>query len=100
MEFLSDRLMTPLQINYYLSQAIEKAYLTGTSPIDLEIIQSILSPDIDGLEAKLSRNGYGIGTLCEVLSAKPKEVKSYLNGLLPPSRAQEFNCEIHKLGVI
>lgn len=100
MELLANSLVTPLQINHYLSQALEKAYLVGCKPISVEIIQSALAPDLNGLEAKLARNGYGIGSLCEALNARSSEVKAYLRGQLISSKSQEFNQEIHKLGVI
>lgn len=100
MEFLAHSLVTPLQINHYLKQALEKAFLAGCKPVTMEIIQSVLSPDIDGIEAKLSRHGYSIGTICEMINAKPSEVKMYLRGILSPSKTQEFNAEIRKLGLI
>jgi len=100
LEFLANSLVTPLQINYYLTQALEKAYLAGCKPLSLEIIQSVLSPDIDGIEAKLARHGYNISALCEILSAKPNEIRSFFHGCINPTKAQEFNNEIHKLGII
>lgn len=100
MEFLANSLVTPLQINHYLKQALETAYVIGSKPITLEIIKSVLSPDIDGLEAKLARHGYNIGTVCELINAKPSEIKSYFRGALSPSKMQEFNSEIHKLGIV
>ncbi len=99
-DLLVKNLGTPLQIKHYLTQTLEKAYLVGCKPITPEVVQSVLSPDIDGLEAKLARHGYNISTLCDVLNAKPSEVKSYLRGVLTPSKSQEFHGEIQKLGVI
>lgn len=100
LELLANSLITPLQINHYLAQALEKAYLTGCKPITVEIIQSVLAADLDGLEAKLARNGYGLGALCEALNAKSSDVKTYLRGQLASGKSQEFNKEIHKLGII
>ncbi|WP_341749279.1 AAA family ATPase [Candidatus Tisiphia endosymbiont of Sialis lutaria] len=101
LELLVNNLVTPLQINHYLTQAMEQAYLAGTKPITLEIIQSVLTPDLDGIEAKLARYGYNIQVLCDVLNAKPSEVKAYLLGQLNNSnKLLEFNKEIYKLGVL
>lgn len=100
MELLANSLVTPLQINHYLMQALEKAYMVGSKPITIDIIQTILAPDLNGLEAKLARNGYGLSSLCELLNAKSSEVKTYLRGQLASSKSQEFNQEIHKLGII
>ncbi len=100
MELLVNSLVTPLQINHYLTQAMEQAYLSGTKPITSEIIQSVLMPDLDGIEAKLARNGYNLQALCEVLNSRPSEVRAYLLGQLNTNKVVEFNKEIYKLGVI
>lgn len=100
LELLVNSLVTPLQINHYLTQAMEQAYLAGTKPITTEIIQSVLAPDLDGIEAKLARYGYNLQALCEVLNARPSEVRAYLLGQLNSNKLQEFNKEIYKLGVI
>lgn len=99
-ELLINNLVTPLQVNHYLAQAMEQAYLAGAKPITPELIQSVLAPDLDVMEAKLARHGYNLPALCEVLNAKPSEVKAYLLGQLHSNKLQEFNKEIHKLGVI
>lgn len=57
-------------------------------------------PDLNGIAAKLARNGYNLQALCEILNARPSEVKSYLLGKLDTSKLVEFNKEINKLGVI
>jgi type II secretory pathway predicted ATPase ExeA len=93
-------LVTPLQINHYLALAMEHAYLACAKPITTEIIQSVLVPDLDGIEARLARNGYNLQALCEVLNARPSEVKAYLIGQLTSNKLAEFNKEINKLGVI
>lgn len=100
MELLVNSLVTPLQINHYLTQAMEQAYIAGIKPITTEIMESILVPDLDGIEAKLARYGYNLQALCEVLNARPSEVKAYLAGQLNSNKLSEFNKEIYKLGVI
>jgi len=100
MDLLVNSLVTPLQINHYLTQAMEQAYQAGTKPITSEIVQSILAPDLEGIAAKLARSGYNLSALCEVLNARPSEVRAYLLGQLNSSKLQEFNKEIYKLGVI
>ena len=100
MELLVNSLVTPLQINHYLTRALEQAYLSGTKQITPEVIELILVPDLNGIAAKLARNGYNLQALCEILNARPSEVKSYLLGKLDTSKLVEFNKEINKLGVI
>lgn len=70
---------------------MEQAYLAGIKPITLEITQLVLSPDLDGIEAKLARYGYNLHALCEVLNAKPSEVKAYLLGQLSSNKLLDFN---------
>jgi hypothetical protein len=55
----------------------------GQKPVDADTIAEILAPDLDGLEARLMRNGYNVKLLTEMLGAKPKEVRSFLTGHLP-----------------
>ena len=100
MDLLVSSLVTPLQINHYLVRAMEQAYLSCTKPMTVEIIQSVLVPDLDGIEAKLARSGYNLQALCETLNARPTEVKAYLLGQLNTNKLPEFNKEIYKLGII
>ena len=79
---------------------MEQAYLSDTKPISPEIIQSVLVPDLDGIEARLARNGYNLQALCEILNSRPSEVKSYLLGQLNTNKNAELSKEIYKLGII
>ena len=97
---LVSSLVTPLQINHYLTQALEKAYTGACKPVSIDIIQATLAPDINDLESKLARNGYGLSALCDALNARPSEIKTYLRGQLTSSKVQEFNQEVRKLGII
>jgi type II secretory pathway predicted ATPase ExeA len=97
---LAERLITPLQICHYLTLALIKGATTGTKPVDVEIIEAVLSPDLNTLEPKLARHGYNTTALCEHLNARRNEIKAYFNGQLPAPRADEFNKEIHKLGIL
>lgn len=96
----SDRLVTPLQITHYLSSALEKGFQIGEKPIGAEVAKEILSPDINSIEPKLARNGYHITALCELLNARRSEVVAYLRGQLAAGKAEEFNKEILKIGII
>lgn len=98
--FLAERLITPLQITYYLSNALEKGYQIGEKPITEEMVKSILSPDLNTVEPNLARHGYNFNVLCERLNIKRQEIKAYLRGQLNPNRSEEINREIHKLGVL
>lgn len=97
---LADRLITPLQIIHYLTQSLDKGFKINTKPVNEEVIESVLSPDLETLEPNLSRHGYNMKTLCEFLNARPKDVRSYLRGQLDQLKTAEFDKEVNKLGVL
>lgn len=99
-ELLSERLVTPLQITYYLTRVFEKGCKVGEKPITPETVESVLSPNLDSLEPNLARNGYNVQTLCDCLNIKRHEIKAYLRGQLTSTRFEEINKEIHKLGIV
>ncbi len=99
-ELLGESLLTPLQFIKYLSSALQKAYIIGVKAVTKEIVQSVLVPEINGLDAKLARNGYTNKYLCDLLNSKSNELKLFLKGQLSGSKVQEFNQEILNLGII
>ncbi|NNM58960.1 MAG: AAA family ATPase [Legionellales bacterium] len=98
-DLFAQSLVTPLQIAHYMTRALEKGFQVGEKPIGVDLVKSILSPDLDSLEPKLTRQGYNLAVLCEVLNARRSDVKSWLRGELPAAKAEAFNKEIHKAGV-
>ena len=96
---LCNRLATPLQFEKYLALAFEEGYRVGQKPVDADTVESVLSIGLDALEARLMRNGYNVKVLSEILNAKPREVRSFLCGQLPPGRAQELHHELLAAGV-
>jgi hypothetical protein len=96
---LCERLTTPLQFELYLTRAFEEAFKVGQKPVDADTVADVLAPELDGLEARLMRNGYNVKLLTEMLAAKPKEVRSFLNGHLPPDRTQELHDQLLAAGV-
>ena len=99
-ELFAEQLITPLQITYYITRALERGFQVAEKPITLETAKSILSPDLDVLEATLVRNGYNIAVLCDYLNVRRHEAKSYLRGQLSQSRLEELNKEVRKLGIV
>jgi type II secretory pathway predicted ATPase ExeA len=91
---LSEKLSTPLQFEYYLTRALEEAYTIGQKPVGTDMIESVLAKDINGLEPRLTRQGYNVKVLAELLNAKPREIKSFLSGHLAPGRTQELLSEL------
>lgn len=98
-DYMAESFSTPLQINHYAWNALVKAHQIGQKPVDLDTIQSIVSDDLNGMEAKLKRHGYNIKTISETVDARPAELRSFFKGRLESSRAKEIQDEIMKLGV-
>jgi type II secretory pathway predicted ATPase ExeA len=98
-DILSDKLATPLQIEHYLTLAIEEAYNIGVNPVTADIIESVVAKDIDELEPRLTRYGYDAKTLSSVLNVRPAVIKSFFHGQLPPGQTQEIQNEMLAIGL-
>lgn len=98
-ELLARRLRTPLQIEQHLTLAFEAAYKAGGSPVDAEVVESVLSKQIDDLEPTLTRHGYGVKHLAEQFNAKPTEIRLLFRGELDPVRTQELHNQMLKAGL-
>jgi type II secretory pathway predicted ATPase ExeA len=96
---LSEQLTTPLQFEQYLTRAFEEAYKIGQKPVGTDIVESVLAPDIDALDARLVRNGYNVKNLCELLNSKPREINAFIRGQLPPERTQQLSSQLLAVGV-
>jgi len=48
----------------------------------------------------MTRNGYNIKLLTDILTAKPKEIRSFLSGQLPPERTQELHDQLLAAGIL
>jgi type II secretory pathway predicted ATPase ExeA len=99
LDLIADRLTTPLQMNQYLEMAVEEAYKSGVKPITVEVVESVLAKDLDGMEARLARNGYQASAIAEILNVRPAVIKSLFNGQLEPVKAQELKSELLAAGV-
>lgn len=96
---LAEALITPLQIQYYFTKAMQQAYQMGEKPIQADLIDQVLLPDLNSLEAQLARNGYQFPAICELLKATQKEVKEFLYGKPNLPRHGEFLQQIHSVGI-
>jgi type II secretory pathway predicted ATPase ExeA len=98
-DVLADSLATPLQVEQYLTLALEAAYRAGQKPVTPEIITSVLAQGLDDVEPTLARHGYGPKALAEVLQVRPAEIRAFLRGRLPSGRAQEIQNELRAVGL-
>jgi hypothetical protein len=80
-DLLAARLRTPLQIGQHLTLAFEEVFRVGENPASIDIIEAVLSRQIDDLE-RLMRHGYDVRALVEQFHSKPAEIKMFLNGTL------------------
>jgi hypothetical protein len=88
-----------LQIEHYLTLALEQAYRFGEKPVTPEIIATVMAPDIEALEPTLARQGYNVKTLAELLNIRPAEIRAFLQSRLPPGRAEELKQQLLGTGI-
>jgi hypothetical protein len=96
---LAERLTTPLQIERHLSRALEEGYKVGQKPVSAELIDTVIAKDIDDLEPRLTRQGYHMKALAELLNAKPAEIRLFLRGQLATGRTQELHSSLLAAGI-
>lgn len=97
--FLSQKLATPLQIHYYLSLAIQYAFETGGQSVTREVAENVLAKDFDDPEPKLVRQGYDTKVLADMLSFRPAQIRSFLKGQLDQGRSEEIRDKMQKYGI-
>ena len=97
--FLAERLATPLQIEQYLTLALEAAYRVGQKPVSQDLLETTLAQGLDELEPHLVRHGYNVKVLSELLNVRAAEVRSFMRGQLPPGRSQELREQMLKMGI-
>ena len=98
-DLLATRLRTPLQIQMHLALALEAGYQTGETPISVELMESVLSRQLDDLEPTLTRHGYRIKDLVEQFDAKPAEIKALFSNTLDATRMAELRCQFQAAGL-
>lgn len=96
---LAERLRTPLQIVQYLILALEEGFRIGEKPVTPEVVETVLSKQIDDLEPRLTRHGYNVRSLAEQFNAKPAEIKRFLRGELDATRTRELTDEMLAAGL-
>lgn len=96
---LSERLATPLQMQYYLRVAFGEAFRIGAKPVTRENIDSVIYKDFDDLEPRLTRQGYNVRALSDILHVRPKIVRLFLKGKLPQGQRKEIQNELLSLGI-
>ena len=98
-DLLSNKLITPLQVELYLELAVKEGYKIGEKPISSDFMSTIMTQQIEGLEARLSRSGYKVRPLARLLNIKTSEINALLRGQLNPKRTQELKEQMLLLGI-
>lgn len=98
-DLLAGKLRTQLQIQLHLSLSLEAGYLTGEKPLSAELVESVLSRQLDDLEPTLTRHGYRIKDLVEQFDARPTEIKALFRNILDPTRATELRDKMLAAGL-
>lgn len=98
-EYLQQRLSTPLQIEQYLTLAMNEAYQVGLKPITPEFMETILAIGLDELEPNLIRHGYNAKSIARLLNVRPSEVRSFLHNQLSDEKTTEIREQILKIGI-
>lgn len=98
-ELLVQRLTTPLQIEQYLTRALEEGFRIGEQPITAQLAQAILSPQLDELEPRLRRQGYDVRAVADLAGARTADIQALLRGELEPVRTQEITDRLRAAGL-
>lgn len=98
-DLLAERLVTPLQVEHYMTLAVEEAFIIGARPVTAEIVASVIAKVINELESRLTRMGYNARLLAQILNIRPAVVQSFFQGQLPPGRMQEIQNELLAVGI-
>ena len=99
-ELMVTKLRTPLQIKQHLTLTFEEGFrVGGEKPVAAEVVEAVLSRQLDELEPRLTRHGYSVRTLSEQFNAKPAEIKRLLRGELDAARTRELADEMRAAGL-
>ena len=96
---LATKLRTPLQVEQYLTRALEAGYQIGETPVSATTVNTVLARHSEELEPTLTRHGYRIRDLAEQFDAKPAEIKALFSHGLDPVRTAELREKMMMAGL-
>jgi hypothetical protein len=88
-----------LQIEQHLTLALETGFQASEKPITEAIADSVLSKQIDGVEATLNRNGYTTRVLTEMLGVKAGELRGLFRNELSAERTRDLKEQMLSAGL-
>ncbi|MBV8125239.1 MAG: ExeA family protein [Paucibacter sp.] len=98
-DMLATKLRTPLQVQLHLTLALEAGYQTGEKQVSADVVQSVMSRQLDDLEPTLTRHGYRLKDMVEQFEAKPAEIRALFSNQLDPVRTAELRDRILAAGL-
>ena len=98
-DYLAEKLSTPLQIEQHLTMAMEEGYKIGIKPITTDLLDITLSKHIDDIEPILIRHGYNEKAIIEQFHYRPAEIRKYFRKELDSSRLTEITREMREAGL-
>ena len=66
--------------------ALVAGYQTGEKPVTAELVEAVMSRQLDDLEPMLARHGYRLKDMVEQFDAKASEIRSLFSNQLEPKR--------------
>lgn len=96
---LATKLRTPLQIQLHLRLALEAGYQTGEKPVTAELIEAVMSRQLDDLEPTLARHGYRLKDMVDQFDAKASEIRALFSNQLEPKRTAEIRERMLAVGL-
>ena len=67
--------------------------------ISVELVESVLSRQLDDMEPTLTRHGYRVKDLMEQFDVKPAEIKALFNNTLDATRVAELRGQFQAAGL-
>jgi len=89
-DMLATKLRTPLQVQTHLTLALEAGYQTGEKPVTVELVETVLSRQLDDLESALVRHSYRLKDMVEQFDVKTSEIRSLFSNQLEPKHTAEI----------
>src|SRR5262245_7572859 len=81
------------------NRILEQAHRFGEKPATPMIVNATLAPDMHALEPTLTRHGYNVKALSELLHIRQAEVRLLLHGQLPPGRTEDLHRQLLAAGI-
>ncbi len=94
LNLIAEHMRTPLQFAECLNRSFEGGHLIGQKPITAEIVQSVLLPDFDDLEPRLTRQGDSVKSLSEQFHTRP--AKCAASSTASSNRAKPARSHTHR----